>query len=148
MRWLNSGSSMSSSGADRGSRVVLDTSAYSRLRGGDEQVIESLAAADVVLVPTVVIGELEAGFRLGSRTADNRARLAEFLEEPFVVTVETTRDVASRYGQLFAELRKAGTPVPVNDIWITATTLDTGAHLITFDHDFERFGSMNLTVLA
>jgi predicted nucleic acid-binding protein len=128
--------------------VVLDTSAYSRLRGAEESVIALLAAAEIVLVPAVVIGELEAGFRLGSRVADNQARLKEFLEEPFVVTLPVTRDVASRYGQIFAELRRAGTPLPVNDIWIAATTLDAGAHLITFDRDFERIGSLSSTVLG
>jgi tRNA(fMet)-specific endonuclease VapC len=138
---------MRTSGAEPTSRVVLDTSAYSRLRGADDAVITLLAAADIVLVPTVVIGELEAGFRLGSRAADNQARLNEFLSEPFVVTVPVTRDVATRYGQLFAELRQAGTPVPVNDVWIAATTVDAGAQLITFDRDFERFRSLSVTVL-
>lgn len=138
---------MSDSGPEPLSRVVLDTSAYSRLRGGDEAAIVFLAAAEVVLVPTVVIGELEAGFRLGDRVADNQARLSEFLDEPFVVMAPVTRDVASRYGELFAELRRAGTPVPVNDIWIAATTVDAGAHLLTFDHDFERFPSLSVTVL-
>ena len=139
---------MTRSGGEPTSRLVLDTSAYSRLRGGDEAAIGLLAAAEVVLVPIVVIGELEAGFRLGSRTADNRARLGEFLDEPFVATLPVTRDVASRYGDLFAELRRVGTPVPVNDIWIAATTLTAGAHLITFDRDFERFGSLDVTVLG
>jgi len=139
---------MSTSGAESTTRVVLDTSAYSRLRGAHEGVIALLAAAEIVVVPTVVIGELEAGFRLGSRTADNQARLKEFLGEPFVLTLPVTRDVASRYGQLFAELRKAGTPLPVNDIWIAATALDAGAHLITFDRDFERLSSLSLTVLS
>lgn len=139
---------MSTSGVEPTSRVVLDTSAYSRLRGGDEAVIALLAEAEIIMVPTMVIGELEAGFRLGSRAADNQARLKEFLEEPFVVTSPVSRDVASRYGNLFAELRRAGTPVPVNDIWIAATTLDAGAHLITFDRDFQRFPSLNATVLG
>ncbi len=139
---------MRTSGAEPLSRVVLDTSAYSRFRGGDETVIALLAAAEIVLVPTVVIGELEAGFRLGTRAADNQARLGELLDEPFVVTVPVTRDVASRYGQLFADLRKAGTPVPTNVIWITAITLNAGAHLITFDRDFERFSSLRATVLG
>ena len=128
--------------------MVLDTSAYSRLRSGDESVIGVLAAAEVVLVPTVVIGELEAGFRLGSREADNRMRLREFLEEPFVATVPVSRDVAERYGELFAELRTAGTPVPVNDVWIAAAALDAGGHLVTFDHDFERFRALDVTVLG
>jgi predicted nucleic acid-binding protein len=118
------------------------------MRVGDELVIGLLAEAELLMVPTIAIGELEAGFRAGSRAADNLARLGEFLAEPFVVVLPVTRDVAGRYGQMFAELRRAGTPVPVNDIWIAAATVDAGAHLITFDRDFERFRALSVTVLG
>ena len=73
-----------------------------------------------------MLGELEAGFELGSRVRENRIVLAEFLEEPFVGTLPTTREVAGRYGRLFAELRRAGTPVPINDVWIAAATVALG----------------------
>jgi hypothetical protein len=49
--------------------------------------------------------------------------------------------VARRYGRLFADLRRAGTPIPINDIWIAATTLDCGGHLLTFDGDFKVIAS-------
>ena len=59
--------------------VVLDTSAYSRFRGGDTRVADRLAAASTVSMPMVVLGELEAGFVVGSRPAENRVALADFL---------------------------------------------------------------------
>jgi predicted nucleic acid-binding protein len=34
-----------------------------------------------------------------------------------------TPGVARLYGRLFADLRRAGTPIPINDVWIAATTL-------------------------
>ena len=128
-------------------RIVLDTSAYSHFRGNHHDVVSRIAAADVVYLPTIVLGELEAAFRLGRRTADNRARLEEFLHEDFVNVLPVTGDVARRYGELFVELRSAGTPIPVNDIWIAAATIDAGAELITFDTDFQRIARLERTIL-
>jgi len=136
------------SGAEPVQRLILDTSAYSHFRAGDDRVLDWIAAAETVVLPTIVLGELEAGFTLGKRERENRMLLAEFLEEPFVATLPVTPMVARRYGRLFADLRRAGTPIPINDIWIAATTLDCGGHLLTFDGDFKMIASLDCTVLA
>lgn len=128
-------------------RLVLDTSAYSWMRSGHERVLDLVAASEVVLLPVTVLGELEAGFELGNRHKENRRSLAEFLDEPFVGIRATTPVTARRYGQLFAHLRRAGTPVPVNDLWIAATTLDCGGHLLTFDRHFDRIPGLAVTVV-
>lgn len=129
-------------------RIVLDTSAYSHFRANHHDVIERIASADVVYLPTIVLGELEAAFRMGRRAADNRSKLDEFLQEDFVGVLPITTDVARRYGELFATLRRAGTPIPVNDVWIAAATIDAGSHLVTFDTDFDRIDALQRSVLA
>jgi tRNA(fMet)-specific endonuclease VapC len=111
-------------------------------------VIERIAASAVVHLPVTVIGELEAAFALGSRPQANLAALTEFLAEPYVSVLEVTHGVARRYGELFARLRRAGTPVPVNDVWIAAATVHCGGHLLTFDRDFERIPDLRCTVLT
>ncbi len=138
---------MSASGGESIDRLVLDTSAYSRLRAGHQQVMDMVASAETVLIPAVVLGELEAAFELGSRPAENRLALADFLAEPFVATLDVTRSVARRYGETFVKLRRAGTPIPVNDIWIAAITLDCGGRLLTFDSDFQRVDGLPRIVL-
>ena len=135
------------SGVEGTGRLLLDTSAYSRFRAGDERVLDFIAAAEVVGLSTIVLGELEAAFSLGRRERENRTMLAEFLAEGFVSILPVTPDVARRYGRLFADLRRAGTPIPINDVWIAATTLDCGGHLLTFDGHFGRVGSLDCTVL-
>jgi len=139
---------MTHSGAEGIGRLVLDTSAYSRFRGGDERALDFIAAAEIVSVPTIVLGELEAAFALGRRERENRSILAEFLAESFVSTLPVTSAVARRYGQLFADLRRAGTPIPINDVWIAATAFDCGGHLLTFDSDFGHVASLDCTILA
>ena len=129
-------------------RIVLDTSAYSHFRSNHTEVVDRIATADRVYLPTIVLGELEAAFRRGRRTGDNRAKLEEFLREDFVGVLPVTADVARRYGELFAELRTAGTPIPINDIWIAATTIDAGAELVTFDTDFQQLARLDRTILV
>ena len=87
-------------------------------------------------VPTVVLGELFAGFRLGSRYGENCLELEEFLELPGVRIAPPDRDVAERYGLLVAELRQQGKPIPTNDVWIAATALEAGARLLSCDTHF------------
>ena len=129
-------------------RLVLDTSAYSHLRAGNSQVLDLVAGADIVLMPVIVLGELEAAFVAGSRAAANRADLAEFLDEPFVSIVDVTRSVARRYGEIHGQLRRGGTPIPVNDIWIAAITLESSGTLLTFDTDFRQVQGLGASILV
>lgn len=119
------------------SGVCVDTSAYSHLMRGRETLRVRLEEADTVYVPATVLGELHAGFEMGSRPRDNAAQLREFLEQPAVWVVDTDENVAQRYGHLVHQLRAQGTPTPTNDIWIAAAVLETGSRLLAYDAHFE-----------
>lgn len=138
---------MMPTGARSARRIVLDTSAYSWLRAGHAQVLDVVASGDLVWVPSVVLGELEAGFRLGTRYRENTVLLEEFLAEPFVAVRPVSREIASRYGRVFSELRRAGTPIPINDVWIAATALDCGGTLLTFDRHFGSIAGLEAMIL-
>ena len=139
---------MTASGAEQIARLVLDTSAYSHLRRGHAAVLDVVARAERVLVPVTVLGELDAAFEMGTRARDNRRLLDDFLAEPFVDLLETTASVARHYGRVFSTLKREGAPLPVNDIWIAATTLDCGGTLLTFDRDFERIPGLDVMQLS
>ena len=128
------------SGVDR---LVLDTSAYSHFRNGHPDVLDALSRAERVLIPVTVLGELEAAFESGSRARENRRVLEDFLDEAFVDLLPVSAPVARHYGRIFARLRQAGTPLPVNDIWIAAATVDCGGTLLTFDGDFDRVAGLD-----
>ena len=128
-------------------RLVLDTSAYSHLRAGRSEVLEFVAGATVVIMSVTVLGELEAGFELGSRTEENRRVLAEFLREPFVSVLAVTNVTVGHYARIFTALRRAGTPIPINDVWIAAATMECNGHLLTFDRDYHRVEGLDHTLL-
>ena len=58
-----------------------------------------------------------------------------------------TRDTVRHYARVFAALRRAGTPIPVNDVWISAATLQCQGHLLTFDADFGRVAELEHTLI-
>lgn len=128
-------------------RLVLDTSAYSHLRAGHDEVLFHVSAAPVVVMPIIVIGELRAGFELGTRTTENQRVLAEFLDEPFVSVRPVTTATVGHYARIFAALRRAGTPIPINDVWIAAMTMECSGHLLTFDKDYSRIAQLDYSVI-
>ena len=129
------------------SRVCLDTSAYSFFKRGDGPVVDLIDAATWIGVPVIVLGELEAGFRQGRRADANRAALEEFLASPVVETLPVTEDTVTLYADIVLDLRKAGTPVPANDIWIAAVAARHGAAVVTYDEHFRAIARVGATIL-
>jgi predicted nucleic acid-binding protein len=50
-------------------RLCLDTNAYSALMRNRSGIQHCLEEAELIHIPTIVLGELHAGFNLGSRYA-------------------------------------------------------------------------------
>ena len=130
------------------SRLCLDTSAYTHLKAGNPQVIKLVVTAKSVVVPTIVLGELRAGFAAGQRQEKNESELQSFLDSPVVQISSVDDDVSTHYAEIFLELRTRGTPIPTNDMWIAATAIKEGATIVTFDKHFDairRVGTVLLT---
>lgn len=126
---------------------LLDTNAYVELLKGAPTVGAMVREAEQLVFSTVVVGELLFGFRSGTRYDKNLAVLDDFLSQPWVELQPVTRVTADRFGRVAAALRKAGTPIPTNDVWIAAHAFETGAELITFDRHFESVRGLPVTVL-
>ena len=117
-------------------RVLLDTNAYSALMSGRGDVADRVRTSEGVLLSSIVVGELLFGFRNGSRYEPNRARLDAFLAERHVELVPVTLPTTERFGLVAAQLRRRGTPIPSNDIWIAAQAMELGADLLSSDRHF------------
>jgi tRNA(fMet)-specific endonuclease VapC len=125
-------------------KILLDTNAYVRFLRGDEKVMAYLAQADSVYMSVFVLGELFAGFRAGSKEKDNKQLLESFLLKPTVSVLEATMETADIFGLIMASLRKSGTPMPINDVWIAAHSLETGSILVTYDDHFALIPGLRL----
>jgi len=125
-------------------KILLDTNAYVRFLRGDEKVMGCLARADTVHVSVFVLGELYAGFKAGSTEKGNKELLERFLLKPTVSVLDATMDTADVFGFIMASLRKSGTPIPINDVWIAAQCLETGSLLVTYDNHFAQIPGLRL----
>src|SRR5437763_16976246 len=104
-------------------RVALDTNRYTDLCRGKAEVVETVEAADEVWLPFIVVGELRAGFAVGSQGPRNEAILGRFLLKPGVAILYADEQTTHHYANVYRQLRKQGTPIPTNDMWIAALAL-------------------------
>ncbi len=128
-------------------RYCLDTSAYSHFKRGDERVVSLLESAEWIGLPSVVVGELWMGFLTGARLERNLEELREFLSNPVVNELVVDGEVARVYAEIAVALRRAGTPIPTNDIWIAATAANVGAIVLTHDDHFNRIQRVSSRIL-
>lgn len=125
-------------------KIILDTNAYVGFLKGDEKVLAYLAQAACVYMPVFVLGELFAGFRAGKKEKENKKNLQRFLSKSTVSILEATMETAEIFGLIKDSLRKSGTPLPVNDVWIGAHALETGSVLVTYDRHFSAIPGLRL----
>lgn len=104
-------------------RLALDTNRYVDLCRGEQTTADLLAVADAVFLPFVVLGELRAGFAVGRRSVENERVLQRFLLKDGVEVLYADDQTTHHYARAFRQLRKQGTPIPTNDLWIAALVL-------------------------
>lgn len=122
--------------------IALDTNAYAAFKRGDEQIVAVLQHAPSIIVCVTVLGELLGGFAAGQRESANRSELTQFINTPRVKVVPGTAATADLYALVYAALRRKGQPIPANDLWIAASSLEHGAALLTFDAHFKNIDGL------
>jgi tRNA(fMet)-specific endonuclease VapC len=118
-------------------RVALDTNRLTDLFQGDAALADSLGACEEVWIPLIVLAEIKAGFYGGARAGMNELLMRKFLAGSTVGVLLPTRETAEHYARLFVQLKRAGTPIPDNDLWIAAMALENNLLLITRDRHFQ-----------
>jgi len=125
-------------------KLMLDTNCYAAYLAGDKEVLGALTEARIICMSIFVLGELYAGFSGGTREKENRRILRSFLSKPSVLTIEATQETADLFGVVKNTLKKAGRPIPINDVWIAAHALEQGAVVATRDKHFHWIPGLRL----
>jgi len=129
--------------------VILDTNALIRLfKGTGREIERALMDCVRLVIPLVVYGEFLSGLEQGAGTAAERALLDELVAMPNTDIHRPTEKTALYYAKILFQLRKQGTPIPTNDIWIAAETMETGGTLYSYDRHFAAVPLLNWIACA
>lgn len=118
-------------------KLALDTNRYTDLCRGEASLVETVELADEVWLPFIVLGELRAGFAVGTQGPRNEAVLRRFLLKSGVGVLYADEQTTYHYGAVYRQLRKQGTPIPTNDMWIAALVLQHSLVLCARDAHFD-----------
>ena len=118
-------------------RILVDSNRYQDFCEGIPQAVQVIRRAAEIMIPFIVLGELRAGFACGTRSFKNEQTLTKFLNSPRVKQLFADEDTTHQYARLFKQLRKQGTPIPTNDLWMAALALQHDLLLFTRDNHFD-----------
>jgi len=126
------------------SRLCIDTNVYSSLVRGDRDLLILLENATKIFVPVVVVGELLYGFKNGARIKANHDIFKQFISHANISIIHTNYNTAEIFADLKLSLKLKGRPVPTNDLWIAAQTIESGSTLVTKDGHFDNIDGLRV----
>ena len=115
--------------------MILDTNALSAVAVGERALESTLRNITHIAVPLIVLGEYHYGIRQSRDRKYYEAWLTEYLRRFRVLDVDEPTTVS--YAAVRTELRKAGTPIPSNDVWIAALCRQHSLSLLSKDRHFD-----------
>jgi tRNA(fMet)-specific endonuclease VapC len=115
--------------------LILDTNALSAYADGVPSAVARIDQATSIAVPVIVLGE----YYYGVSHSRHRARYEQWLERfiGYSKVLDVTVETARQYAGIRSALRRAGTPVPSNDVWIAALAKQHGLPVISRDSHFD-----------
>ena len=70
--------------------------------------------------------------------------LKEFLSDSIVAIADVNKETAEIFGEMKSLLKRKGTPIPINDIWIATQCVELGAVLATFNQHFSNIPGLRI----
>lgn len=121
---------------------LLDTNILIAFFKQDPKVLKEISRKSIY-VPSVVIGELWYGSAKSLKKESNQKQISSLVEEVTILPITT--ETAKHYGTVKNELKQKGTPIPENDIWISAVAKEYDMTLITRDGHFAHIESIKIS---
>jgi tRNA(fMet)-specific endonuclease VapC len=123
-------------------RILIDSNRFIDFCAGEMEVVDAFEQAVLVVVPFIVLAEIRDGAQSIKRGDAQVRILGELLQQPGVRVVHSSDSTTHHYAALYARLRKAGTPIPTNDLWIAALAIEHELVLYSRDAHFDLIPSI------
>jgi predicted nucleic acid-binding protein len=123
-------------------RILIDSNRFIDFCADDRAVVDTFEQAALLVVPFIVLAEIRAGAAVMKRGEVQVRILNELLQQPGVQIAHSSDTTAHHYAAIYSRLRKAGTPIPTNDIWIAALAVEHSLLLYSRDAHFELIPSI------
>lgn len=115
--------------------MILDTNALSAAADDDPGVIGVLARAEQVAIPVIVLGEYRHGIAQSRNRASYERWLTGLLDDCMVLDIN--EPTTHHYAEITLQLKRAGKPIPTNDVWIAALCRQHSLPLLSRDRHFD-----------
>ena len=115
--------------------MIVDTNALSAVADNQPAAVRIFSEAASIELPVIVLGEYRFGIAHSRRRSEYEKWLDELIAVTRVLTVEA--ETSAHYARIRAELKKAGAPIPSNDLWIAALARQHRLPLMTQDRHFD-----------
>ena len=118
--------------------LLLDANAIiSLFDGSDPERERARGGAEELVVPMGACAEVVAGTESDTKRARATIEaLSTLMATPNTRLLPVSEATVRYYSKTFNQLKKNGTPIPTNDIWIAAATLEVGGVLFTRDRHY------------
>jgi tRNA(fMet)-specific endonuclease VapC len=125
-----------------GEIYLLDTNIVIAFFSNEQTVVDKISTPRNIVIPSIVIGELFYGAEKSGKKEQNILRLEAFIQSAPILPCDTT--TARLYGKIKKQLNAKGTPIPENDIWISALSLEYNFTLVSRDKHFTNVEGLSL----
>ncbi len=115
--------------------MILDTNGLSAVAEGEAALGPILHKAAQIAIPVIVLGEYRYGISQSRDRVHYERWLAEYLPKFRILDVDERTTIY--YSAVRLELKRAGTPIPSNDVWIAALCRQHSLPLISRDCHFD-----------
>lgn len=115
--------------------MILDTNGLSAMADGHSALEPILRKAAQIAIPVIVLGEYRYGISQSRDRKHYEQWLIEYLPKFRILDVDERTTVP--YSAVRSELKKAGTTIPSNDVWIAALCRQHSLLLLSRDRHFD-----------
>ncbi len=121
--------------------MILDTNGLSAWWVNEPSFIRHIEHADRLCVPVPALAE----FRFGILKSRFRAKMTGWLDEALATTMVLGADGATtrHYAEIRLQLASAGTPIPMNDLWIAAIARQHRLPVLSCDTHFDHVSGLD-----